>query len=756
MKLPPAAAPLALLLVAMSLRSTPHHTLSDPSPPQGRYEWKNVAITGGGFVTGIVFHPTARGLYYARTDVGGAYRWDDAPRVWVPLLDWVSPPDWNLHGVESLALDPTDPARVYLAAGTYTNPDVSNGEILSSTDYGRTWRRTPMPFKMGANEAGRGNGERLVVDPHQPSILFFGSRRDGLWRSADYGVTWRKVESFPDVPDGSVAYARATEPGKFNYLAQAVGIGFVRFDSRHGAAGEPTKTIYAAVSRTGESLFRSGDAGATWEAVPAQPTRFRPNRADLSADGSMFITYADEPGPNHMGDGAVYRLDVDHGVWTDVTPERPSPETKHGLGYAGVCVDPNDPATVVVSTWNRAHPFDEIFRSKDGGTTWTRVLEKASWDHSAAPYTSTMRHHWMSTVVIDPFDPGHVLFTTGYGIWATHDMTEADAGRGTLWSFDDRGLEETVPLALISPPVGAHLLSGLGDIDGLRHDDLDVSPPQGRFDAPGFKNTESLDFAGRAPDVLVRSGTTYGNDRILGAYSRDGGVHWTGFPTEPPRGERKDRFVTGPIAVSADGQAFVWTPWRNRPYVTRDAGATWQVVERSPVDLALVADRVDPARFYGYDPGEGALYASQDGGASVEVVQRGLPVVRGRRWGARGDLRAVPEVTGELWLAADRGLYRLRAGGAELSKVATVEEAASVGFGKAADGAAYSAIFLAGKVAGKYGIFRSDDQAATWVRISDDDHAYGSASHVTGDPRIFGRVYFATGGRGIVCGDWVR
>jgi photosystem II stability/assembly factor-like uncharacterized protein len=50
-------------------------------------------------------------------------------------------------------------------------------------------------------------------------------------------------------------------------------------------------------------------------------------------------------------------------------------------------------------------------------------------------------------------------------------------------------------------------------------------------------------------------------------------------------------------------------------------------------------------------------------------------------------------------------------------------------------------------------LFRSDDEGKHWVRINDDQHQYGWINHVTGDPRIYGRVYFGTGGRGVVYGD---
>ena len=161
------------------------------APSSTPYTWRNVEIVGGGFVTGVLFHPKRRDLLYARTDIGGAYRWDPKARRWTPLQDWLEKKDWNLYGIESLGLDPDDPNRLYLAVGTYTNDWAGNGAILRSTDQGRTFRRADLPFKLGGNEDGRSMGERLAV---RKNVVLFGTRNEGLWRSDDAGANWRRVE----------------------------------------------------------------------------------------------------------------------------------------------------------------------------------------------------------------------------------------------------------------------------------------------------------------------------------------------------------------------------------------------------------------------------------------------------------------------------------------------------------------------------------------------------------------------------------
>ncbi|HEY4988823.1 MAG TPA: xyloglucanase [Opitutaceae bacterium] len=741
----------ALLLLALLPLAPASRAADDPRPPGSeRYVFQNVALGGGGFVTGIVFNPTEKGLVYLRTDVGGAYRRDARSPRWVPLLDWAGQSDWNLYGVESLASDPVDPRRVYVAAGTYTNPAVSEGEILRSADYGATWARTPLPFRFGGNENGRNNGERLAVDPNADRVLFLGTRGAGLWRSGDFGVTWARIKSFPDYDE---ALPVPAHPGARQYIPQPVGINGVHFDARGGTAGRPTAVLYATVSTPNASVFRSRDGGRTWSAVPGQPLGFRPTRAALSSAGVLFVSYGLQAGPNSISDGAVWRCDTDSDSWTEVTPEKPSADAH--FGYGSVAVDPQHPDTVLAGTWNHYTPMEQIFRSTDGGKTWTALLDGARWDHAQAPYTKSMNPHWMADVEIDPFDPGHALFTTGYGIWATRNLQDADSGKGVPFSFDDQGIEETVPLVLVSPPAGAHLLSGVGDIDGFRHDDLSVSPPLGRFGTPAFKNTASLAFAWQHPEVVVRSGNTYHNDLVTAGYSLDGATTWKAFAAEPPgttgpfwRGE-------GPIAISPDGKTVVWSPTGVAAHFTQDWGASWFPCVGGSVNLAVAADTVNSSKFYAYDTEAGTIVFSNDGARSFKAMGGGLPVVKGR-WGpAPGRLAAVPGREGEFWLIADGVLLHSINSGASVTVAAHVK-AQLLGYGKAAPGRKEPTVFIVGVVAGVEGLFRSDDSGSTWIRINDALHGFGQMRTITGDPRIFGRVYFGTGGRGIVFGDIAR
>ena len=719
------------------------------------YTWRNVVIRGGGFVTGIIYHPRQKDLVYARTDVGGAYRWDAAAKEWIPITDWIGVADANLTGIESVAVDPSDSNRVYLAAGTYSR---GNAAMLRSDDQGRTFKRTDVPIKMGGNESGRFNGERLAVDPNQGDVLFFGSRRDGLWKSADRGETWQPVESFPQVHSSQrfepAAGAQSDRPW-FGFNQQPVGIVCVLFDPLDVKAEGPTRDIYAAVSTVETNLYRSADAGASWQPVPGQPVGLRPNHLVRAARGVLYFTYGNEPGPNSMSDGAVWKFDSATGVWTDITPVKPA-VSGQSFGYGAVAVDPRHPSTVMVTTFALWRPHDQIFRSTNGGVNWFPLWDdRTRWNSSGAPYTRSRTPHWMGSLAIDPFNPDRALFSTGFGIWGSENLTAADAGQATRWTFPDAGLEETVPLALISPPSGAHLLSGVGDIDGFRHDDLTESPA-GTFRGPGYGNTEDLAFASAKPDVMVRTGTGRGRGGTSrGAFSLDGGRNWQPFAAEPAPGGG-----AGSITISADGRIVVWTPRSSAPHYSVDRGMKWVAcLELSP-GIRVVADAVNPSRFYAYDSRLGRLFSTANiaaGFTPTSALFAPAENVRGGFGGGGGAgamLYATPGREGDLWLGYPAGgLLHSTDGGRSFKPLAGVLSAQSLGFGKPAAGKSYPALYLAGSVRGVAALFRSDNAGETWVRINDDAHQYGWINHVTGDPRVYGRVYFATGGRGIIYGD---
>jgi len=691
-----------------------------------QYTLRNAVVHGGGFVPGIIHNQTTKDLVYARTDIGGAYRWDPAAGRWIPLLDFLGNADWNLTGVDTLATDPVEPNRLLIVGGTYTQSWAGNAAVLRSTNRGATFTRTNLPFKMGGNENGRSMGERLQIDPNRNSVVFLGTRNDGLWRSADHGASWSRVPGF-------------TATGQ-----SGVGIGWITFDPASGSPGSPTRTIYAGIGAGSNSLYRSTDAGVTWSPVPGQPAAGMPHHGELSG-GHIYLTYGDQPGPYTMSNGSVWKFNTASGAWTDITPVRPNSGGESGFGYAGLGVDRQHPDTVMVATMSRWGPGDDIFRSTNGGRTWVSMSARTVMDTSAAPYLDwheTPKLGWMiGDLEIDPFNSDRVLFGTGATIYGSDNVRAADSGGASTWSSRAHGLEETAVLDLISPPSGPPLISALGDIGVFRHDNLDRVPPGGMAANPIYGTSPSVDYAEAAPSVVIRVGEQSAGAHRRMAYSTDGGASWQPVATEP-----SSPLGGGTAAISANGARIVWVPKDSAGSVTGNRGASWSAVTGLPSGATVESDRVNPARFYAVH--NGTFYVSTDGGVSFRATVSGLPA-------GSTKFKAVPGREGDIWLTTGHGgLYRSTNSGASFTKVGSVTQAYTVGFGRAAPGRSYQAIYLSGVIDGVDGVFRSDDTAASWVRINDDQHQYGWIGQtITGDPRVYGRVYFGTNGRGIIYGD---
>jgi hypothetical protein len=722
------------------------------------YTWKNARIDGGGFVPGIVFNRKEKNLAYARTDIGGAYRWVESSKTWTPLLDSVGWDDWGHTGVVSLASDPVDPNKVYVAAGTYTNSwDPGNGAIYRSSDRGASWQKASLPFKLGGNMPGRGMGERLAVDPHRNSVLYLGAPSGkGLWRSTDSGATWSQVTNFPNV--GNYVADPSDTSG---YSSDNQGIVWVTFDESTGGAGTATKTIYVGVADKENAVYRSTDAGATWSRVAGQPTGQLAHKGVLDAtNGHLYVAYSDTGGPYDGGKGRLYRYATATGTWTNISPVA---EADTYFGFSGLTLDRQKPGTVMATAYSSWWPDTQIFRSTDKGATWTKAWDYTSyptrenrftmdvssspwltWGANPSPPEQTPKLGWMTeSLEIDPFDSNRMMYGTGATIYGTENLTNWDSGTKFTVKPMVRGLEETAVNDLASPPSGAPLLSALGDIGGFRHTDL-TKVPSMMFTQPNFTTTTSLDFAETNPNTVVRVGDLDSGPHI--AFSTDNGANW--FAGTDPSGVSGG----GTVAAGADGSRFVWSPAGTGVRYTTGFGTSWQESSGIPSGAIVESDRVDPKTFYGFKSGK--FYVSTDGGATFTASNAsGLPSGDSVRF------KALPGTKGDVWLAGGEtggayGLWHSTDGGATFTKLSNVAQADTIGFGKAAAGASYQTLYTSAKIGGVRGIFRSTDKGATWTRINDDAHQWGwTGAAITGDPRVYGRVYLSTNGRGVIYGD---
>nr|2CN3_A Chain A, BETA-1,4-XYLOGLUCAN HYDROLASE [Acetivibrio thermocellus]2CN3_B Chain B, BETA-1,4-XYLOGLUCAN HYDROLASE [Acetivibrio thermocellus] len=720
------------------------------------YKWDNVVIGGGGgFMPGIVFNETEKDLIYARAAIGGAYRWDPSTETWIPLLDHFQMDEYSYYGVESIATDPVDPNRVYIVAGMYTNDWLPNmGAILRSTDRGETWEKTILPFKMGGNMPGRSMGERLAIDPNDNRILYLGTRcGNGLWRSTDYGVTWSKVESFPN--PGTYIY----DPN-FDYTKDIIGVVWVVFDKSSSTPGNPTKTIYVGVADKNESIYRSTDGGVTWKAVPGQPKGLLPHHGVLASNGMLYITYGDTCGPyDGNGKGQVWKFNTRTGEWIDITPI-PYSSSDNRFCFAGLAVDRQNPDIIMVTSMNAWWPDEYIFRSTDGGATWKNIWEWGMYperilhyeiDISAAPWLDwgtekqlpeiNPKLGWMiGDIEIDPFNSDRMMYVTGATIYGCDNLTDWDRGGKVKIEVKATGIEECAVLDLVSPPEGAPLVSAVGDLVGFVHDDLKVGPK--KMHVPSYSSGTGIDYAELVPNfmALVAKADLYDVKKI--SFSYDGGRNWFQPPNEAP-----NSVGGGSVAVAADAKSVIWTPENASPAVTTDNGNSWKVCTNLGMGAVVASDRVNGKKFYAFYNGK--FYISTDGGLTfTDTKAPQLPK-------SVNKIKAVPGKEGHVWLAArEGGLWRSTDGGYTFEKLSNVDTAHVVGFGKAAPGQDYMAIYITGKIDNVLGFFRSDDAGKTWVRINDDEHGYGAVdTAITGDPRVYGRVYIATNGRGIVYGE---
>lgn len=197
--------------------------------------------------------------------------------------------------------------------------------------------------------------------PGEPETFYFGAADGGVWKTRDAGRTWNPLFQDQDSASiGDLGVARGNP--KILYVG----------------TGQVT-TRWDVVSGTG--VYRSNDGGQTWERRGLAETRHigrlwidprNPDVVLVAALGHIF-------GPNP--ERGVFRTEDGGKSWRKVL------FVNEDSGAVDLAVDSMAPDTVFASTWQMRHypwqayftpgvgPGSGIFKSLDGGRTWTRLTD---------------------------------------------------------------------------------------------------------------------------------------------------------------------------------------------------------------------------------------------------------------------------------------------------------------------------------------------------------------------------------------------
>lgn len=210
---------------------------------------------------------------------------------------------------------------------------------------------------IGPHRAGRTVGISGVAD--QPNIFYIGVNNGGVWKTTDYGHTWKPI--FDAENTGSVGDV-AVAPSNSNVIYVGSGEGIQR----------PDLSI-------GNGLYKSSDAGKTWSNMGLQDAQqIGGISIDPTNENRIFVAALGHPyGPNK--ERGVYRS-LDGGKTLEQVLY-----IDENTGAVQVLIDPNHTNIVFATIWAaRQGPWENgawdgeasgLYKSMDGGTTWKKITK---------------------------------------------------------------------------------------------------------------------------------------------------------------------------------------------------------------------------------------------------------------------------------------------------------------------------------------------------------------------------------------------
>ena len=646
-------------------------------------------------VAGIAGNPN---VYYFGAVAGGVWKTSNGGLTWEPLFD-----KQPVSSIGAIEVAPSDPNVIYVGTGEGClrgNISYGNG-MYKSVDGGTTWMHIGLENTQHI--------ARIAVDPRNSDIVFvaavghaYGPNPDrGVFRTTDGGKTWTKVLykddktgavdlSF-DPANSHIIYAALYQIQRSPWGMESGGPGSGIYKSTDGGSiwkqieahglpegiygrigiavsGADPNRVYALIEAKEGGLFRSDDAGETWEKIN-DDHRFRQRAwyfthifADPKSANTVYI----------LNTGAF--RSIDGGKSFSLLP------APHG-DHHGLWIDPSNPERMINSN------DGGVTITVDGGKNWSKQDNQptAQFYHVAAdnqfPYwvygaqqdnttiaiESRTEHgviaetDWYPVgggesgyIVPDPKDPNIIYSGDNAGVIARWDKRTQQAQDVSVWPVDPSGygvgslkyrFQWTAPI-VVSPHDPSVLYEGSERLFKTTNNGMSwtaISPDLTRNDktkqeasgGPITKDNTSVEYYDTifaiAESPVQKDLIWAGTDDGLVQLTQDGGKNWNKVtPAGTPEWSLVSLIEASPFNA---GTAYVSVDAHKlddlKPYIykTTNFGQSWTKITNGIPDSAYVhAVREDPGRkgllFAGTETG---LFVSFDDGADWQPLQLNLP-----------------------------------------------------------------------------------------------------------------------------------